>query len=164
VSLWDNCRVLRRRARLGLVMLPVVFGWLGDLYATRVWHPFLLDHSCPAAGADCFYHPLLVAGLTWTALGALIGVWAAVTLVRGPPSRARRFGLTELIVVTPITAALLWWGHRFGMQQGGAWSDFDRFASVVLGAAVVRVAVGATRAMRARGRATSETASVAAAV
>jgi hypothetical protein len=40
------------------------------------------------------------------------------------------FHLTELVIVTPLVAAVLWRGHRFGMQQGGTWSDFDRFASV----------------------------------
>ena len=163
VSAWDNLGVLRKLSWLGLVVLPVVFGWLGDVYATRIWQPVLLGHSCPANSASCFYHPLLVAGVTWTALGALIGLWAAAVLMWARRQRRpRRFHLTELIVVTPLVVAVLWWGHRFGMQQGGTWSDFGRFATVLLGAAVVRVAaVIFTR--RTHGQAPLETGSVAAA-
>jgi hypothetical protein len=152
--------VVRKLSWPGLVVLPVVFGWIGDLYATRIWHPVLLGHSCPRSGADCLFHPLLVAGITWTVLGGLIGLWAAVTLVRATrPWRPRRFHLSELIIVTPLVGFALWWGHHFGMQQGGTSADFDRFATVVLAAIVVRF-VAAAQMRRAHGRAPSRPKSV----
>jgi hypothetical protein len=133
-------RLQRSLGLASLVALPVAFGVLGYTWATQLWHPQLIGHSCPDSSAwSCEYQPLLVAGITWTVLGGLVGLWFATVIARAAFGRyAARMGRAERLAVLPVIFAVVFWGFFFDTQQGGSLTDLGAFLLVVLGAVAAR--------------------------
>jgi hypothetical protein len=116
-----------RRATLGAVIVAAATAAgaeAGDIWATRLWHPALLGHSCPfGAGASCLFHPLLVSGLVWSVLGGLIGFWFGIVGAGVVDGRRATFGVGERGAAVVVTGLFALWAFFFGSQQGGTSSD-----------------------------------------
>jgi hypothetical protein len=128
----------------GLVLafgLPTAFAGLGYAYITNVQEP-PVGHMCPpAAGAACFYHPLIGESGPWIALGTLAGLWlayAVATGLSGPPLRAV-VGLECAVAIALLTVAVEW-ALVVGPDQEGQ-GYVDPFIVAVALAALLRLAV-----------------------